>query len=63
MFSTVQDCMDLFMGILDDASKADREINMYTTLQGLTLDVIGRVALALQLDCQHNPKVHSHIYT
>ncbi|XP_046460277.1 cytochrome P450 3A24-like [Daphnia pulex] len=54
MFPTINECTDLFINILKERSDPSTELEIYEPFQGLTLDVISRCALALQLDCQRN---------
>lgn len=54
MTPIISECVDLFTNILKDKS----DVDIYEYYQGLTLDVISRCALALQLDCQRNPQVN-----
>lgn len=55
MIPTINECTDLFVDILEEAHTEELEI--YEPFQALTLDVISRCALALQLDCQRNTNV------
>lgn len=57
MLSTVNECSSLFIEILKEAPS--KEVEIYEPFQALTLDVISRCALALQLDCQRNSDVSS----
>lgn len=57
MFHTINECAKLFIDILKENSDLSKDLEIYEPLQGLTLDVISRCALALQLDCQRNPQV------
>jgi cytochrome P450 family 3 subfamily A len=57
MFPTINECTDLFINILKERSDPSTELEIYEPFQGLTLDVISRCALALQLDCQRNVQV------
>ena len=59
MSPIISECVDLFTNILKEKSGAAADIDIYEYYQGLTLDVISRCALALQLDCQQNPQVDS----
>ncbi len=60
MIPIMNQCSDIFISILNDAP--NKELDIYEPYQALTLDVICRCALALQLDCQTNPHV-SCIFT
>lgn len=61
MFATMNECAELFVNILKESSDHSKDLEIYEPLQGLTLDVISRCALALQLDCQRNPHVSLHM--
>ena len=60
MTPIMNQCNDLFIRILKEATS--KELDIYEPYQALTLDVICRCALALQLDCQENPNV-SNLYS
>ena len=55
MLPIMNECVDLLTDIMKE--KNGEVIDIYDYYQGLTLDVISRCALALQLDCQRNQKV------
>ena len=58
MFPTINECTNVFIGILNlEASCQSNELEIYEPFQSLTLDLISRCALALQLNCQKNPQV------
>jgi len=57
MSPIISECAELLTTILKEKSSTD--VDIYEYYQGLTLDVISRCALALQLDCQQNPQVSS----
>ena len=59
MFPIMNDCVDLLTEILKDKTGDGEgvDLDIYDYYQGLTLDVISRCALALQLDCQRNQQV------
>jgi hypothetical protein len=57
MFSTMSDCVDLFCQVVDDKAEKGEAFDIYASFQALTLDVIGRCALAMNIDCQTNSKV------
>ncbi|OWA52717.1 Cytochrome P450 3A31 [Hypsibius exemplaris] len=47
--------MDVMLGILDDKAHSGETIDIYGLFQGLTLDVIGNCAFAMNTDCLRNP--------
>jgi hypothetical protein len=53
-------CVDLTLAVADEKAKTGESFDIFETYQRLTLDVIGRCALALDLDCQTSEKVSSH---
>ena len=55
MFPIMNDCVQLLTEVLED--KVGSQVDIYSYFQGLSLDVISRCALALQLDCQRNQQV------
>jgi cytochrome P450 family 3 subfamily A len=57
MFPTINECTDVFINILKETSDPSNELEIYEPFQSLTLDLISRCALALQLDCQRNLQV------
>jgi len=54
MLPIMNECVDLLTDCLKE--KNGQVVDVYDYYQGLTLDVISRCALALQLDCQRNQK-------
>lgn len=61
MLPIMNECVDLLTDCLKE--KNGQVVDVYDYYQGLTLDVISRCALALQLDCQRNQKVSQLITT
>ena len=51
----MNDCAGILTEVLEQ--KVGTQFDIYGYFQGLTLDVISRCALALQLDCQRKPDV------
>lgn len=56
MFSTIRDCVALFTEIVEKLPE-NTEVDIHEHFQALTLDVISRCALALNLNCQENSEV------
>lgn len=56
MLPTINKCTQLLIEILKEKSPDDH-LEIYEPYQALTLDVICRCALALELDCQKDPNV------
>ncbi|XP_047494075.1 LOW QUALITY PROTEIN: uncharacterized protein LOC125042480 [Penaeus chinensis] len=54
MLPLMQDCVDDFMGVVSDYVDNGRDFDIFSLSQGFTLDVIGRCALAMRIDCQRN---------
>lgn len=59
MLPTMNQCANLLINEIGNGmgDKSTEELEIYEPYQALTLDVICRCALALQLDCQTNPHV------
>ncbi|XP_037794086.1 cytochrome P450 6B2-like [Penaeus monodon] len=56
MLPLMQDCVDDFLGVVSDYVDGGRDFDIFSLSQGFTLDVIGRCALAMRIDCQRNQK-------
>uniref|UniRef100_A0A8R1DXE9 Cytochrome P450 n=1 Tax=Caenorhabditis japonica TaxID=281687 RepID=A0A8R1DXE9_CAEJA len=56
MHSTVTSKIDTFLSILEEKSEQGEKWDIYDDFQGLTLDVIGKCAFAVDSDCQRNRK-------
>ncbi|CAN7940488.1 unnamed protein product, partial [Ixodes hexagonus] len=54
MTPIIHRCVDVMLEVLHDHTDKGEMVNMLDVLQGLTLDVITKCALALQVDCQRN---------
>ncbi|KAF2359251.1 Cytochrome P450 [Trinorchestia longiramus] len=54
MAGIMNEKIDTLLSIMDDHSKSKKSIELYTTFQGLTLDVICECALAIKSNCQLN---------
>lgn len=54
MLPLMQDCVDDFLGVVSDYVDNGRDFDIFSLSQGFTLDVIGRCALAMRIDCQRN---------
>jgi len=54
MFPIMNKCVDTLTEVLEQ--RVGTQFDIYGYYQGLTLDVISRCALALQLDCQRKPE-------
>ena len=55
MVPIMNECAGVLTEVLEE--KVGTPFDIYGYFQGLTLDVISRCALALQLDCQRKPDV------
>lgn len=56
MMPLLKNCTHNFIDRCLEMSSTEKEINIYDTLQCLTIDVIDQCALALNLNCIKNPK-------
>ncbi|XP_041364331.1 cytochrome P450 3A24-like [Gigantopelta aegis] len=55
MFSIISNNVDILVKMLTEKSKKGNPFDIYSTFQGLTLDVIGRCAFGLHTEAQTDP--------
>ncbi|XP_068249608.1 cytochrome P450 3A31-like [Palaemon carinicauda] len=55
MMPLMRDCVEVFLKKCDELAESKEEFNAHYELQCLTLDVIDRCAMALDLNCIQNP--------
>ncbi|XP_063595069.1 uncharacterized protein LOC134772015 [Penaeus indicus] len=54
MLPLMQNCVDDLLGVVSDYVDSGHDFDIFSLSQGFTLDVIGRCALAMRIDCQRN---------
>ncbi|GAV08409.1 hypothetical protein RvY_18101 [Ramazzottius varieornatus] len=56
MSPKINNMIDILLSIVEEKCAANEVTDIYGLFQGLTLDVIGSCAFAMEVNCQRNPK-------
>lgn len=59
----IHKCLDTFLDIMEEHRSRGEDMDLYAMFQGLTLDVIGRSALAMQINCQRDQEDSLLVYS
>jgi cytochrome P450 len=62
MLHFMHEKVDVFLQKMGEHAKSGETFDIYDDFQGLTLDVIGKCAFAMDTNCQRNPKDHFYVF-